>query len=401
MPNLALKRHHKKSLTTMLAATTAFALVFTLADPTMAAEDASLRTVSEAASAYDANDPKSIAALAEAASPINALTLSGTDNSSVSLTESGAFVSVDEKGVASLSGVGSPEISIGVASPNNDSTLTEGVSVQRNAAPGTNIVTRATANGAQLIAVLEDSQASSSLDFDLDLPADAELVENPDGSVAIVADVEIVTPVDESFDATSAQIESILGDTDDPEEITQEQWDQIEALPEAETQTTIARQQIALIETPWAVDAEGEHLKTRFVLNGNGLTQIIETNEQTAFPVTADPSLAWWLWTGATCAANLATILFGAAKLVQAITKMNALVKKSAKLSAAVKKLGGAKKFLTAIYKAAKGFVEGKIGKYLTRTQMLALSSIGSGGLALVGDALGIGSCISLIKAKL
>ena len=57
---------------------------------------------------------------------------------------------------------------------------------------------------------------------------------------------------------------------------------------------------------------------------------------------------------------------------------------------------------IKSIYKAAKGFVEsGRIGKYLSSTEALALSGFASAGLTLVGDALGIGSCVSLIREML
>ncbi|MHA7268864.1 hypothetical protein [Arthrobacter sp. HLT1-20] len=399
MHNMLTRGQSKRFLATMLAAATACSLVLAWADPTVAAELPGGDTVAEAAAAYDAGDPMSIAALAQAASPTSAQLLGETATGAATLTENGAFVSVDNRGTVSLSGEGVPDISIGAAGTGTEATISDGVSVQRDTAPGTNIVARATGQGAQLIAILEDSGASPTLDFEFDMPADAELVMNADGSVAVVADTTIMEPVGDSFDTTAAQVEKILGDLSDPEDISKEKWAQIEALPVVETQTTTTRQQIALIETPWAVDADGQALETHFELTGNGLSQVIETSEQTAFPVTADPSIVWWVWTATTCAANLATLLFGAAQLAKVITKMGNLVNRSVKLSAAVSKLGGAKAFLTAIYKAAKGFVEGRIGKYLSNSQRLGLAAVGSAGLSLVGDALGIGSCISLVKA--
>lgn len=49
---------------------------------------------------------------------------------------------------------------------------------------------------------------------------------------------------------------------------------------------------VAGVAAPWAVDANGHNLPTHFTLSGNTLTQHVEFNEQTAFPVIADPR--WW-----------------------------------------------------------------------------------------------------------
>ncbi|MBA3021950.1 hypothetical protein [Propionicimonas sp.] len=43
--------------------------------------------------------------------------------------------------------------------------------------------------------------------------------------------------------------------------------------------------------------------------------------------------------------------------------------------------------------------VSGRVGKYLSSTTALALSAFAASGLALLGDALGIGSCASLLPA--
>jgi hypothetical protein len=46
------------------------------------------------------------------------------------------------------------------------------------------------------------------------------------------------------------------------------------------------------LAAPWAIDANGKNLSTKFVLTGNTLVQHVEFDEQTAFPVIADPQ--WW-----------------------------------------------------------------------------------------------------------
>ena len=43
------------------------------------------------------------------------------------------------------------------------------------------------------------------------------------------------------------------------------------------------------IEKPWAVDAAGKPVPTKFVLDGADLVQIVEADSTTAYPITADP----------------------------------------------------------------------------------------------------------------
>ncbi|WP_158548209.1 hypothetical protein [Desertihabitans brevis] len=44
------------------------------------------------------------------------------------------------------------------------------------------------------------------------------------------------------------------------------------------------------IEAPWAVDAAGEAIPTRYAVDGRTLTQVVETDASTEFPVVADPT---------------------------------------------------------------------------------------------------------------
>lgn len=45
-----------------------------------------------------------------------------------------------------------------------------------------------------------------------------------------------------------------------------------------------------VIEPAWAKDANGQSINTHYELNGNSLTQVIEFNELTKFPIVADPT---------------------------------------------------------------------------------------------------------------
>lgn len=48
---------------------------------------------------------------------------------------------------------------------------------------------------------------------------------------------------------------------------------------------------LAGIEAPWAVDAAGQELPTRYEVQGSILRQVVETESSTVFPVVADPTL--------------------------------------------------------------------------------------------------------------
>ncbi|WP_431247150.1 hypothetical protein [Leifsonia xyli] len=50
----------------------------------------------------------------------------------------------------------------------------------------------------------------------------------------------------------------------------------------------------AHIPAPWAKDANGDPVATHFEVSGDVLTQVVDFNPETAFPVVADPQFAWY-----------------------------------------------------------------------------------------------------------
>lgn len=52
----------------------------------------------------------------------------------------------------------------------------------------------------------------------------------------------------------------------------------------------------AVIAPAWAVDARGRSVPTRYVVNADTLTQVVDVSADTAFPVVADPYVkrSWW-----------------------------------------------------------------------------------------------------------
>ena len=110
----------------------------------------------------------------------------------------------------------------------------------------TTITSYVTDYGTQTILKIPSANSPHKYAFDINLPGNAELSLNDDGSVLIVG-------------------------TNGP---------------------------IGAFATPWAVDANGAPVETEFHVEGKTLVQTVKFSEQTAFPVIADPDFgsAWWGW---------------------------------------------------------------------------------------------------------
>lgn len=82
---------------------------------------------------------------------------------------------------------------------------------------------------------------------------------------------------------------------------------------------------LGLFEPAWAKDANGQAVPTSYRIEGSSLVQVVDVDENTAFPVVADPN--WWKV--AKCAGALAwlvgTNIFVVAKIVRIRNYINAL----------------------------------------------------------------------------
>lgn len=95
----------------------------------------------------------------------------------------------------------------------------------------------------QFMTTIEGTNAPTAYEYDMDLAPGTRLVETDDGGVAIV---------EPGGDA------------------------------------------IAFIEAPWATDAAGSAVATEYEIHGSTLVQIVEHDEDVAYPVVADPTYYWW-----------------------------------------------------------------------------------------------------------
>lgn len=87
---------------------------------------------------------------------------------------------------------------------------------------------------------------------------------------------------------------------------------------------------VNVFDPAWAVDANGNAIDTFYTVNGNVLTQTVNFDEDTAFPVTADPSLWQITKCGAAITGALVSAFFGSAKILK--------IKKYIKAAGGIKK---------------------------------------------------------------
>lgn len=73
-----------------------------------------------------------------------------------------------------------------------------------------------------------------------------------------------------------------------------------------------------IFEPAWAKDANGESLNSYYKIEGNSLIQVVDFDENTAFPVVADPS--WWQITK--CVATVGAVIVGTIFSVAKIAKI-------------------------------------------------------------------------------
>jgi hypothetical protein len=351
--------------------------------------------IASAASELDSSQPATVAKLADVASAQASIPLQAEGRGGGANLANGASASVDADGSATMSNLLLPDVGISAAGGASATNLAEGALVQSDVAPSTDVVTRATGNGVQVVAILADQSAPRAVRFNLDLPAGAHLAPQADGSVAVEAPVTEVTASDAEVNRVSDAVDAVLKDMSDDEQVTPEQQVALDAIAPAKTTEVTTTKRIATLAAPWAVDARGESVKTRYVLSDNSVVQVIDTDSTTTFPVVADPSVLWWIGTSALCAAEIGSLAFGAAKVVRAFAKADKIVKSARAVVRAYKALGGR---MDKVISLLKKYIKRKSS--LTKAQVSALETfIRSIGRS-VFNVLGLGSCYSLATTR-
>lgn len=226
-----------------------------------------------------------------------------------------------------------------------DSHVVDGATVYTGVDNDLDMVHQEFDDSERVISILGSSVAPTVQNYELDLPESAFMEMEEDGSVSIYADVVYEIPIAGEDERIEDAVEQIIGtdnltfeDLDDLDNLSEEQIDALAAIPDPETTEVSSTELIGEVQAPWAVDADGNELETRFEIDGNTLSQEISTTDDTAFPVVADPSIVWWVQKVTGCLAGVATMVaFGPAKVATVAAKVYKLLKygKSSKLKAA------------------------------------------------------------------
>lgn len=168
----------------------------------------------------------------------------------IATSDSGSVLEVPSEpadGVALTSADGT-EMKLGLPSAASDGVTVEGSTVFAEAAPSTDLVVTPIENGAAVLINIESADAPTEFSFPLSIPTGGNLTETDDGGVSVL-------------DAEGSVV--------------------------------------SIVKPPWARDAAGVAVPTRFDIRGNQLIQHVNHQEGMAYPVVADPAwfapVAWWV----------------------------------------------------------------------------------------------------------
>lgn len=129
------------------------------------------------------------------------------------------------------------EVKIHVLGAKSGAATANGIQLLQDTEPGHSQLVQPLDSGFRIVNVMHSKDASNAFAFALEIPKDAHL-EMVEGSVQV-----------------------LVGDVP-----------------------------IGSLKAPWAFDANGIAVPTRFEINGNFVTQIVEVNSATTFPVVSDPN---------------------------------------------------------------------------------------------------------------
>lgn len=150
---------------------------------------------------------------------------------------------------------------------------------------------------------------------------------------------------------------------------------------------------VGVLETPWAKDAAGNDVPTRFVLNGNTVTQEVDlSNPDIQYPVVADPDMWAVIRAAAGCALEIAGLALAGAKVLQVFLKAEKIIKSLSRAIKFYNQLGGK---MDKVITLLKKYVKNRAS--LTKKQVDALEGLIRAGSMTLLNAIGLGSCWSLI----
>lgn len=349
-----------------------------------------------AAREYKLDNKENIVALAKAVSAQkdlktldsgNGAQRTGVSSENVHMNDDGSVTSVDSHGF-------SVSIDSRKVLKNGDATqVVSGSAISTDKTSKVSSITSASDGGLRTTVVLGSKDSPTEFSFPYQLPQDTSLKLQDDGSVDVVASVSEEKAVPEEQEVYDKQVEEIVGSkVVDIESLTANQMDKLTSLPLPKTQLVTVQEKIAQIAAPWAVDAAGKTIPTHYELKNNQLFQIVETDADTVFPVTADPSWQWW-GSAVLCAIEIATAVFvPIARLSKLLAKANSLISRSVRLKKAIDRLGGFKSFLLKV----RTWIINKTK--LSPADISALRSIANFGIGFILGLLGFGDCVTVVQ---
>ncbi|MFI7320192.1 hypothetical protein [Streptomyces venezuelae] len=239
--------NRQRTATGMVAAVTATSLVIAIA-PTASADTQDQRNQKAAAGVERVTGTQDLAA--SSAAP-------GVAAQSVTKTKSGTVtVQAPQDATGNVKTTAPDGTAFGLGLPQTKSVkgvkAGSGTIVYPNAADSTDLAVQPTTDGgARTLVTLKDKNAPTEQRFDLQMPTGTHLAANDSGGYDIFQD--------------SGKGSTALKGT---------------------------------ISAPWAKDANGKDVPTSYKLEGGTLVQRINTSNNTAFPVVADPHYTWGIVSG-------------------------------------------------------------------------------------------------------
>ncbi|MDR3360989.1 MAG: hypothetical protein LBO20_10205 [Bifidobacteriaceae bacterium] len=123
-----------------------------------------------------------------------------------------------------------------------------------------------------------------------------------DGTVVYLGSPAGIDQAVQALSDGSVRLEAVIKSADAPNEIAYEVGSAFTLTPNADGTVTVLEDfgelalAAAVIDQPWAVDANGSEIPTRYEVDGNLLVQVVEVESTTAYPVVADPKITstWW-----------------------------------------------------------------------------------------------------------
>lgn len=276
--------------------------------------------IADAAGNYNPNDATSALDLAQAASAANIVDLKETDQVGKGSKQAEAEIqagkiNVDGSGTLTSTNSSGVAVSIKPIGDGDGANLVDGSVVSSDQGNATSTVTSATDKGIQTVAILANEDAPKEIPFSYSLPKGAKFEQQTDGSVYVKAPVTAQVAPQSEIERYENAVKSVIGDSTDTVQLTDEQFAELAAIPEEKTKAVTTEQIVSTISTPWAVDANGMSIPTHYKISGNTLTQVVESSTDTAFPVTADPSWWWWVANAASCAMGIGSFAVAASKV--------------------------------------------------------------------------------------